>query len=283
MNFLLIFIIVLSMSVQGIAQKQYNIKTSDKGAFLFSGISMLAAAVFFLITSGGKLSFKMEVLPYCLAFALFFGMAILFTFFAVREGSLSFTSLATSYSLIIPTLSGLVLYHETVSVFFYVGLAVLLVSLVLINEYKDGKRFTFRWLVYVFLAFVGNGFCSTVQTYQQHVFDGKYKSELMIVALLTVSLILFVISLVKERKDIKPCIKKGAVFMTLYGVAVALVNLLVMILSTKMNVSVMFPLISGGGLVVTSLVSIFIYKEKLTVKQYIGLFFGIVSVIFINI
>lgn len=283
MNFLLVLIIVAAMSLQGVAQKQYNLKTSNKCAFLYSGVSMAFAALFFLITSGGKLSFEMKLLPYCLAFALFFGMAVLFTFFAVREGSLSFTSLATSYSLIIPTLSGLVLYEESVSKFFYVGLVTLLVSLVLINEYKDGKKFTFKWIVYVLLAFIGNGMCSTVQTYQQHVFDGKYKSELMIIALLTVSSVLVIISLCKERKDIKECISKGSVYMFLYGIKVALVNLLVMVLSRKMNVSLMFPLISGGGLIVTSLISIFIYKEKLTVKQYIGLALGVCAVVLINI
>jgi drug/metabolite transporter (DMT)-like permease len=283
MNFLLIFVIVAAMSLQGVAQKQYNLKTRNKCAFLYSGVSMAVAALFFLITSGGKLSFEINLLPYCLAFALFFGMAVLFTFFAVREGSLSFTSLATSYSLIIPTLSGLVLYNESVSIFFYIGLAALLVSLVLINEYKNGKRFTLKWIVYALLAFIGNGMCSTVQTYQQHVFEGKYKSELMIIALLTVSAVLVIISISKERKDIKECFRKGAPFMALYGIKVALVNLLVMILSRKMNVSVMFPLISGGGLIATSLVSIVVYKEQLTKKQYFGLLLGVIAVVLINI
>ncbi|MBQ8605574.1 MAG: EamA family transporter [Clostridia bacterium] len=283
MNYLLILVIVIAMSLQGVAQKQYNRKTGNKCAFLYSGVSMAVAALFFLITSGGKLSFEIKLLPYCLAFALFFGMSVLFTFFAVREGSLSFTSLATSYSLIIPTLSGIVLYDESVSTFFYFGLAALLVSLVLINEYKDGKKFTLKWIVYVLLAFIGNGMCSTVQTYQQHVFDGKYKSELMIIALLTVSAVLVIISLCKERKDIGICIRKGAPYMALYGIKVALVNLLVMVLSRKMNVSIMFPLISGGGLIATSLVSIVFYKERLTKKQYFGLLLGVIAVVLINI
>ena len=283
MNYLLLIFIIFAMSLQGVFQKQYNIKTNSAGAFIFSSVSMLFAALVFVITSGFKLSFNAEVLPYCILFALFFGMAILFTFLAVREGSLSFTSLASSYSLVIPTLSGIVLYNETVSTFFFVGLVSLLLSLVLINEYKDGKRFTAKWVVFAVLAFIGNGFCSTVQTYQQRVFNGAYKSELMIIALLLVSVFFFIMSFVKEKSSIKLCTQKGWLLMAAYGFSIGIVNLLVMVLSRRMNVSVMFPLISAGGLVVTSLISIIIYKEKLTKKQYLGLILGVFAVVFINL
>lgn len=283
MNFLLVFIIVIAMASQGVTQKQYNFKVLNKCTFLFNSLSMLFAAAFFFVFAGGKLHFELSLVPYCLGFALFFGMAVLFKFLAVCEGPLSITSLATSYSLVIPTVSGILLYNEKVNVFFYIGFALLLLSIVFINEYKKENRFSLKWLVYVFLAFVGNGFCSTVQTYQQHVFDGKYKSELMIIALVSIALVLFVMSMFYERKDVKYCTVKGLHLMAVYGISIALVNLLVMILSTKMNVSLMFPLVSAGGLIANSLISIFVYKEKLTKKQYVGLSFGALAVILINI
>ena len=72
--------------------------------------------------------------------------------------------------------------------------------------------------------------------------------------------------------------------MVLNGIANALVNLLVMVLVSKgMAASIMFPVISGGGIVLTTLVAIFIYKEKLSVNQYIGLLLGTVSVVLMNI
>ena len=60
-------------------------------------------------------------------------------------------------------------------------------------------------------------------------------------------------------------------------------NLLVMILSAAMSVSVMFPLISAGGIVVTFLISFFIYRENLSKKQYAGLAVGILAILFLSI
>ena len=62
-----------------------------------------------------------------------------------------------------------------------------------------------------------------------------------------------------------------------------IVNLFVMILSGKMPVALMFPLISAGGIIVTYIVSRFFYKEKLTKMQFAGFILGIASVVFLHI
>ena len=50
-----------------------------------------------------------------------------------------------------------------------------------------------------------------------------------------------------------------------------------------MNVSVMFPLISAGGIIVTYIVSQWVYKEELSLKQKIGTVLGILAVVVLNI
>ena len=62
-----------------------------------------------------------------------------------------------------------------------------------------------------------------------------------------------------------------------------LTNMLVMILSGLMAVSVMFPLISAGGIIVTFIISKFVYKENLTRMQFMGFLVGILSIVFLNI
>jgi len=56
-----------------------------------------------------------------------------------------------------------------------------------------------------------------------------------------------------------------------------------MILSGRMPVSLMFSLISAGGLLVTYIVSKFLYKETLTKTQFVGFLFGLLAVVFLNI
>ena len=125
--------------------------------------------------------------------------------------------------------------------------------------------------------------CSVVQKMQQVAFDGAYKNELMVGALLVVVLILGALTLTKERKDLKENLKAGWYLAPLCGIANGLVNLLVMILSGRMPVAIMFPLISAGGLLLTFFFAIFIYKEKLAKRQFLGFAFGLGAVILLNI
>ena len=82
---------------------------------------------------------------------------------AIKVGSLSLTSLAISFSLLIPTVVGIVLYDEPLTAWFFIGLGLLLASLVLINTKGGEIKITFKWIIFVLLAFIGNGSCSAVQ------------------------------------------------------------------------------------------------------------------------
>ena len=86
-----------------------------------------------------------------------------------------------------------------------------------------------------------------------------------------------------EGKKFVKDIKAGWLFWLACGLGNGVVNYLVLILSGEMPASVMFPLISAGGILATFLVSLFLYKEKLSKYQNIGLILGIISVIFLNI
>ena len=60
-------------------------------------------------------------------------------------------------------------------------------------------------------------------------------------------------------------------------------NLFVTILSGKTATSLMFPLISAGGIIVTYVISRFFYKENLSERQLVGFILGTVSVICLSV
>ena len=70
------------------------------------------------------------------------------------------------------------------------------------------------------------------------------------------------------QEDVITTFKSGWYIALAFGAANGAVNLFVMILSNIMPVSLMFPLISAGGIIITYLISKFIYKENLT-KNYL--------------
>lgn len=284
MNYILIFSVIAVTLFRSVAKKQYNIKTDNKGAYIFNSVNTFFAALFFLITDSNGFEMEFAVVPYIIGFAITFGLGTLFEFLAIREGSLSLTALIGSYSLMVPTLYGLLFLNESISLCFILGIILLLISLFLVNNKKGDNKISLKWVIYVALCFLGTGFCSTIQTAQQRRFNGSYKSEFMIITLVLLSIFFLVLSLNQEKGEIKFCLKRAVIPTVFTGIATGLINLLTMVLVSRgMAASIMFPVISGGTIIITTLVSIFVYKEKLTLNQYIGLVLGTISVVLMNI
>lgn len=281
MNALYLLIIIFGVCIQQVVQKEYN-KRVVFGAYSFAAASALVAVTIFLATSGGKLDFTPGMLLYSFAFATAYSVSSVFTLLAIKEGSLALTSLIISYSLIIPTFYGLFAFKEDSGILLYIGIALLLVSLVLINiKPGDNAKISLKWLIYVFLAFVGNGGCSTIQKVQQRNTGGLYRSEFMIVALIITVVALFACALLSEKKSIGTNLKKGFWLYIICGIANGIVNFLV--LTVKMPASVMFPIISAGGIVVTAILGRTVYKEKMTYIQTVGFILGTLSIVALNL
>ncbi len=283
MNLLLILIITLCSTVNNVARKAYNQSCPDKGSYTFTTLIAVTAALFFILTSGGSLSFSWELFPWSASFGISYGLAIFFSVLAVNCGSLALTSLIISYSLILPTLFGLIYYHEPISLLFIIGMLLLLLSLLLINMSSGKVVITLRWCVYVGISFLANGACSIVQSAQQRHFNGANKNEFMIMALSTVSIILIAFSIAKEKKDLAVCLKNGLLYGSICGITNGIVNLLSLVLVTRMNVSIVFPVISAGCIVAVSVVSVLYYKEQLSRNQIIGVAAGVGAIVFLSL
>ena len=283
MKLIYLISVILGISGQNIAKKAFSHKTGGGGVFTFSTLCALASMLFFLLTAT-KPVWNAALLPYALFFALSYGTASIFGVLALSCGPLSLTALISSFSLMIPTFYGLLFLQDPVSFGLYPGLALLAASLFLIN--KKGKhedRLSLKWFVYVLLAFLGNGLCSVAQAMQQKHFQGQFKNEFMIMALAFVVMIMGVAALLKERRDLGDYCKAGWYLSLGCGALNGMVNLFVMILTGLMSVSLMFPLISVGGIVVTFTVSKVFYKEKLSTAQHIGFLLGIGAIVFLNL
>ena len=284
MTSVFLIIIILGITFQQVVQKIYNNRAKG-GAYIFSAAASFCAIPVFLIASGGKLTFTSELWIYSILFAVSYAVAVAFNFLAIATGPLSLTALIVQYSLAVPAIYGLVVLDEPVTPFLIGGILLLMISLILINLEKkgEGKKITLKWGIFALLAFLGNGCCSTVGKVQQMNCGGEGKSEFMIAALLIASSSLFVTALFAERKVIIPSLKKGAVWCLLYGLANGVCNFLALVLASRMPASVLYPLISAGGIVAAIAVSVTIYREKLSKSQLLGVILGILAIVAFNL
>ena len=274
--------VILGVAIQNILKKSYTQKTHGQGIYVFSLITSFSALVFFAFSSK-NIQFDSGLIKYALFFALSYAISQVCITESVFCGSLSLTSLFVSYSLMIPTFYGFIFLKDSVGMWFIPGIALLCLSLYLTNKKNGETAITLKWIVYVLLGTIGNGMCSVVQKMQQLKYEGLYKNEFMIISLAIVTVILALFVFYKERNNTQTFFKDGWKSGLISGIANGMVNLFVMILSNLMPVSLMFPLISVGGLVITYFVSKCYYHENLSKMQTIGLFIGMCSVVLFNI
>ena len=294
MAYFWMIVCVITCTVQSPFKKIYQNQTK-KGTFLFTALIQFVAACFFggaCLVEGG-FAFEWGALPYSLLFAVATSTCCITSVLALRYGSLALTSLISSYSLMLPTMYGFFRFHDPVYITQLIGIALLLVSLYLTNMTKKSQKegdvpaekshFSMKWLVLVIVMALTNGMCAIVQKEEQYRFDGAYKNEFMMVALLVSFAVLTVVGLILERRDIGVVIKKGAIPAVLTGAANGATNLLVMVVTATIAASIFFPVISGGGMVLAYILSVTLFKEKFTTGQKIGILLGVVSLVFLNL
>lgn len=300
MAYFLMIVCVITCTIQSPFKKIYQGKT-NKGTFLFVAMITLAAAFFF---AGACLfqgfSYELAALPYSLLFAFALAVCNVTSVLALRHGSLALTSLISSYSLMIPTIYGFVRFKDSVYVSQLIGIALLIVSLYMTNmakkqpvateadpaataEQKSKKNDFALWLIMAVAMALSNAMCTIVQKEEQVRFDGAYKNEFMLIALLASFAVMLTVGLLRERRDLKETLKLGAVPAVLTGAANGATNLLVMVVTATIATSIFFPVISGGGMVLAYIISVTLFKEKFTTMQKVGILLGVGSLIFLNV
>lgn len=282
MNAIHLVVTLVFLLAQSVLKKLYSEQTKSAGVYTFSVFTACGALLFFLVTMKDPV-WDLRILPYSIIFAAAYLSAGIFGLKAIAAGSLSLTSLITNCALVIPTFYSLLFLGENSSVFFFVGVAVLLAALILVNKSSESTPITGKWLLYVGISFIGNGMCSLSQTLQQNAFDGAGKNEFMIFALVLVVIGSVIMMITQERKNIKVYVKLGTTKGLICGVANGIVNMLVMVLLGSMPASVVFPLITGGSIVFTYVISKLAFREKLSKRQTIGFVLGVISIVLLNL
>ena len=106
----------------------------------------------------------------------------------------------------------------------------------------------------------------------------------MFVALMFVTIVLLGISFFYERKYFKTTLRFGTLSASLVGIFNGLNNLLVMIVAEKMiPVFIFFPIVSAGGLIISYILSITLFKERFSTIQKVGILLGMFALIFLNL
>ena len=287
MNYFLLFLTALFIIFQKICQDRYNAKR-DSGVFFFAGMISFFAMCFFAAINRNWVWSNELIIP-AVAFGLSYAAATVFVVLAIKNGSLAKTTLVTSYSLLVPAFAGLIVLREPIGVPMIVGMVLLVVSLWLTNYRKASadapkEKVTLKWVIFLLLAFVGNGMCSTVQKLTPHFLGADINQNLyMIAALGLSSTVLIIASFLTKETGLKATLKVGAPLALLDGLFNGAVNYLAIYLNQFIPASVMFPVLSGGEIILIVPYALLVRREKFAAAQWVGFGVGVVSVVLLNL
>lgn len=220
---------------------------------------------------------------YSAALGLLFGVVTMlsnyFKLTALSRGPMHITVLITTSSMIIPAMSGALFFNEAFSV--GKGLAILaLIFFIYVSLKKErGKQADGSWVLCCVLAFVFQGGIGVLQKVHQ---SSAHRDELL--AFLTVS---FLFSCVFSGALAKPggrgftFTRREYLFAALCGLCTFCMNLINLRLSGVMPSQLFFPLVNGGSIILTSIMSVVIFREHITKRQTVGLAGGLLSLILI--
>ena len=214
---------------------------------------------------------------------------------AVELGSVSISSLFYSCGFIIPTLWGNIYYDEGINLPHILGFLLIISSFFLSTTKSEKVKFNWKWLLAALGGTLFSGLVGVIQklftnNYSQYSLDYFLYTAFVFILLINGALLVF-LSIIQHKNFFKKekessanaSTKKIILFTILLGVCIGLANKVNTYLSGVFPSIISFPVINGGAILTTSLFSWLIFKEKLTLKQWIGIFIGLTGIILLAV
>ncbi|MGO4181068.1 hypothetical protein AB4Z17_07790 [Paenibacillus sp. TAF43_2] len=296
MNILLAFCAVLMFIIQTLALKQMRSTNNNEGLSSFfkrsSAYTAIIAIGFFVSWLMSDLNgIHTATLVLGVFYGLVFVLTVLFYSCAMNTGPLSYSAFYFSASLLLPVVASVVLWNEPMTGMKFMGIALFILSFYFINVYgsKGQEAAGLKWLVYCLLAFILNGTLPIIMKWQQTLLAGHELIPFMCVGfgsafLFSLIGILFTGGFQRQSKAI-PTARELRI-LTLYIVAIAgstgTGNAIITYLSGRMSGLHLFPLVNGSMIVLLTILSAVLFKEKMSRGGIIGIGIGLLAIVFVN-
>lgn len=200
----------------------------------------------------------------------FIGLFWLIAISAQKIGT-AISAVSNKMSVVIPVVAAFILYDEQITVIKIVAILITLLGVYLAFSIKHKLDPS---LVYLpIIIFISNGFLDTFIKYTQATYIGESDEFLFVPSLFSVAMVIGFITLIFQKKH-RAAVNKTSVIGGIilgvfnYGSIYFLIKTLGL---ENMESSVIFPINNIGIVIVTSLLSVLIFHEKLSGKNWTGI------------
>ena len=288
MDALLLFFSMAASAMITVGSRLYHARTAGcaDADSLYNILVPASATVGWLILFLIEPSFDTRILPYSIAYGIGYTCFTLGMLGALKNGPTSVTALVKQLALVGVSVFGFIFWDTPVTVVSIVGLCLIVISLLLcLLKPEEGGGYSLgKWAFYAVLITVGNAGCSIIQRYQQMACDHEYKNAFMMLGVLTSALLCLAVGICGKRRDWGRAFCRGWYGPGLAGACSAGANVCILLLiKRQVSSTVIYPGIAVGGLILTTIVSFFCFRERLRPLPLLGLAVGAVALVLLNL
>ena len=221
--------------------------------------------------------------------ALFLGALFVSIFFVMamtaQKNGVSVTSIAGKMSVVVPVIFGIILYNESVTFLKIVGIIMALIAVYLssVKEEKSEKNGT---LLLPILLFIGSGTIDTLLKYIQENYVADEDVSIFSGSLFGIAgVFAFLILVIKTIKKRESFGYKNIIAGIILGVPnyYSIIFLIKALQNKNFESSTLFTINNVAIVVVSTLVGLFFFKEKFSIKNKIGVAMAILGIILVTI
>ena len=221
--------------------------------------------------------------------ALFLGALFVSIFFVMamtaQENGVSVTSISGKMSVVVPVIFGIILYNESVTFLKIVGIIMALIAVYLssVKEEKSEKNGT---LLLPILLFIGSGTIDTLLKYIQENYVSDEDVSIFSGSLFGIAgAFAFFILVIKTLKKREAFGYKNIIAGIILGIPnyYSIIFLIKALQNKNFESSTLFTINNVAIVVVSTLVGLFFFKEKFSIKNKIGVAMAVLGIIIVTI
>lgn len=291
MNALLIMIVIIMFTIQLTVFMLFNnrFRKNISCYYAFSLLYFIVTAAILLIINNGLGDVNFATILFGAAFGIIFIFTMNFNVIAMSKGPIGYTILIFQLNMLITMGVSLIFYGETISPLQIIGISLLILTFYIGSTASatGSRKMTLKWLMFALLAFLGGGSLGVLVKTHQYLFPGQYMVSYLVIGFLTAAVtagVLIIIRRMKHGDSIHTIRHKNVAYLVLAaGITTAVGNYLFVKMVSVVPTVVLFPVINGTQIILMTIVSVFIFKEKLTFRAILGILIGVIAVVLISI
>ena len=252
--------------------------------FIFTAISMITGILFFRIwPSTGTFLFALLYGVINYVYQISYSAAF-------REGPVSLTSIICNFNMVVIIPVCALLFKEEIGPLQWVGFVLVGAAMVLLNKpnNESNKKTNLKWFLLALLTMVTSGITGLFQSAYGKYFPTAEKNSFIVIGYIVAAVLCFSTALIMRRAKHLTLFKPDLRFLggvAIIGAALGFYNILIIIAQEpgNFNGSVLFPVLSVLNFIMTMIASIIFLKERIRIRQWIGVLIGTVAVVLMNL